>query len=481
MSDSSSLAWPLYSPELTSLHQFRGLPGWKAPDTSAVVEPTLTDADRALVEAVRSGARESLQQHGLTVSDELKSPLKSTHWRDIYYPNRHRTAVVATPDPRLAEGYKPPPVNTDWPDWYLMQFLVARKRNAAKATRMLLDCTQWWAVFGMDDLCAQPVCPFADKVATFYPERMHGVDKEGRPLIVGAAGRISLSAYHAAELPLEAAYIVQAYKRELLRRSAVEASVRLGRRVTNLAVVSDLDGFTIAHRIGIPWVRNQAFIDANFYPETAGIVLVLNAPGFFSWIFSILKSFIDPPTQEKIHILSSHYHSAVQQRLLPEWTPREWGGQCSHCVGACLPVNLTVDDREEKQRQVSYVSAIQGEADRTSVVINPRDSHEVRHRVEGKDHEGETEVDRYTVWWSWTIAAKDVEFSVSFSPVDGQPVQLVPAHRVSADEAGEVHRGCHTLTVGSRNDSGEIVITWSNSFSMWSSKSVSVATGVRKE
>ena len=261
--------WPLLSADRTAMTMFSGLTRFTPPPSSTpITEPTYTAADLQLIQQLRTDARSQLQQHGVTQPDP--SPLKGVHWRDIYNANRHKTKVVPTPDPRLAATYQPPAPHTDWPDYLLHQFLVARRRKVDKAARMLLDYVYWWTTFGMDDLCAQPVCPFADEVAAFYPERMHGVDKDGRPFVIGHAGGINLDVYAAVDLPLEAAYIVQAYKRELTRRACLLASARCGRRINNIAVVTDLTGFTLAHRVGIPWVRNQAYIDSNFYPETAG-------------------------------------------------------------------------------------------------------------------------------------------------------------------------------------------------------------------
>ena len=246
-----------------------GLPNLKPPPpTTPITEPTYTPADAQLIQQLRTEAVAHITQHGITHPDP--SPLKSVHWRDIYNTNRHKTKVIPTPDPRLTAGYQPPPPPTDWPDYQLHQFLVARKRKIDKALRMLLDWVYWWVTFGMDDLCGQPVCPFAYEVASFIPERTHGVDKAGRPFLIGHAGGINLDAFQAVDLPLEAAYIFQSYKRELVRRGCMLASARCGRRVIDVAVVTDLTGFTLAHRMGIPWVRNQAYIDNNYYPETAG-------------------------------------------------------------------------------------------------------------------------------------------------------------------------------------------------------------------
>lgn len=202
---------PLLSSSRTCLPLYQGLPSFQPPDLSHIQEPTFSPDDAALLTQLRARTAEHLAAHGLTSSAELKSPLLHVHWRDIYHPHRHKTAVEVTPDPRLAPGYTPPPVRTDWPDWFLHTFLVARARKLDAATRMLLDHCHWWHTFGVDDLCAQPTCPFGDKVATFYPERMHGVAADGRPIIAGAAGLISLDAYYAADLPMDAAFIVQTY------------------------------------------------------------------------------------------------------------------------------------------------------------------------------------------------------------------------------------------------------------------------------
>ena len=273
--------WPLLSSDHTSLSMYEGITRFTAPDASKIVEPTYSPADVELLNQLRNDTRAHLQQHGFTAPEHY--PLKQLHWRDIYNTSRHITRVVATPDPRLATNYTPPPPHADWPNHHLHQFLVARKHNVQKAVRMLLDYEYWWHTFGMDDLCAQPVCPFGPEAAEWYPERMHGVDSHGRPFVFGYAGHIDLAGYTASAIPVEVSYLLQAYKRELIRKCCEAASARAGRRITNVSVVTSLAGFSMAHRIGFPWVRAQAYIDANFYPETAAQVLVVSAPSLFAW------------------------------------------------------------------------------------------------------------------------------------------------------------------------------------------------------
>ena len=41
-------------------------------------------------------------------------------------------------------------------------------------------------------------------------------------------------------------------------------------------------------------------IDQNNYPEMLGHTCIINAPGVFKMVWSAIKGFIDPKTQEKI-------------------------------------------------------------------------------------------------------------------------------------------------------------------------------------
>ena len=524
--------WPLFSPDRTAVVMFSGIPRFVPPPASAsILEPAFTPADLQLIQQLRADARAHLQQHGITQPDAY--PLKNQHWRDIYNANRHRTTVVATPDPRLTSAYQAPPIQTEWPDYLLHQFLVARKRKLDKATRMLLDYVYWWNAFGMDDLCAQPVCPFAPEVAAFYPERMHGVDKDGRPFVIGWAGGIDLDAYAAVALPIEVAYVIQAYKRELIRRACLAASARCGRRITNVTVVTSLNGFLLAHRVGIPWVRNQAYIDSFFYPETAGQrlkphtarpsavpavsyqpshpsvspllplavlclragqVIVLSAPSIFAWFWAILKGFIDEKTQEKISILGSDYADTVIARIGRDNTPVEWTGGCTLCGGHCMPIVAARDTAAEARRQAEVVRRLESGdgAVRREVTLAARAEHEEKLTVQmdpstpktaAADNSEAAAVSVYTVWWSIAVRSKDVDFSVHFTPNTGDAYTVKAVERIAAGSGGAEDgrvRGCAAVHVGAQEGGGGVVrLTFSNGFSMFSSKTVEYKVGVR--
>ena len=521
--------WPLISDDHTALSLFSGIPRWTPPPASAtIVEQTYTAADVQLIQQLRNDTRAHLQQNGITQPEQYN--LKGLHWRDIYSTNRHLTATVPTPDPRAAANYQTPAITTDWPDYFLHQFLVARRRKLDKAQRMLLDYTYWWHSFGMDDLCAQPVCPFGPEVAEWYPERMHGVDKDGRPFVIGYAGGIDLAGYTASGIPVEVAYIVQAYKREFIRRACVTASARCGRRVYNVTVVTSLNGFNFGHRIGFPWVRAQAYIDSNFYPETAGQVLVVSAPSIFSWwahtthirshtlshpsqpidrlprhcycvlsrgcyrFWTILKTFIDEKTQEKIVILGADFSDTCIARVGRDATPAEWKGGCTLCDGHCMPILRARDTAAEARKQEELVSKLEGRDGtvQRELTVVARAEHDEKLTIAAKpvtngstsatDNSDGADVSVYTVWWSVAVRAKDIDFSVHFTPTTGDAYTVKSVERLVAGSGstkdGRV-RGSAAVHVGAHDGGGGVVkLTFSNAFSMFSSKTVEYKVGV---
>lgn len=298
-----------------------------------------------------------------------------------------------------------------------------------------------------------------------------------------------MSSHHSA--PGAAVHALLSYKREWYRRLCLLASSLANRRIIDLYLVTDLAGFTFAHRHGVPWVKGLSFIDKNFYPETAGGVIVVNAPGFFAIVYNLIKGFIDERTQAKVAILSSNYQTAVTSRLGAASTPVEWGGTCTHCDGHCLPVLLAADPAVERARQSTLVRALETPT-WTTVPLPARASHDATFRVEGHEPagpDGGGVVDHWLVWWSFKVEARDVDFGVEFVSVQGEKAQLVPVHRVSAGQGGGGEggkddgyvRGCYRVSVGAVNEGGEVRLTWSNAFSMFTGKQIEVQCGIKKE
>eukprot|EP00980_Cylindrotheca_fusiformis_P021916 scaffold8747_cov96-Cylindrotheca_fusiformis.AAC.11 len=68
---------------------------------------------------------------------------------------------------------------------------------------------------------------------------------------------------------------------------------------------------------------------ADFFPETLHCMLILNAPGFFSFSWTVIKKFLDARTAARIQVFSSEEKGLQALRALigSEEIPQDYGGQ----------------------------------------------------------------------------------------------------------------------------------------------------------
>jgi len=76
----------------------------------------------------------------------------------------------------------------------------------------------------------------------------------------------------------------------------------------------------------------------DYYPETMGQCLVVNAPMVFSALYAIIKGFLDERTRSKIRIVGSNYQQVLLEAIDAENLPEFLGGTCtcSHVEGGCI-------------------------------------------------------------------------------------------------------------------------------------------------
>ena len=75
-------------------------------------------------------------------------------------------------------------------------------------------------------------------------------------------------------------------------------------------------------------MQHQSRVDALCYPEILGRCLIINAPSFFSVIWSVVRRWLDARTASKIEIYSSKAKAEkrLKELISLENLPREYGG-----------------------------------------------------------------------------------------------------------------------------------------------------------
>ena len=456
---------------------------------ASVVEPTYSAKEQQLLADMRQQLAARLSSGKLEPAADFKPP-HHMHWRDIYSHYRHLTSVEATPDPRInaASASAPPlPTPQDWPNYQLYRFLKAREFNVKRGADMLLGALYYRQQFGADDLLQQPACPFKEYQRLFMRDQWHYTDQAGHPLILNNLGG-SLLERLGGYYPAVLAYVTEVVDMEhglALQRQSSEA---LGRRITLFSVILDTKGVTLAHRELIPYMNPVLWTEDNIFPENMHQLLVGHAPSVVSALWNIIQVFIDKQTRAKFVFLPHGKEAEVSRLVGAKETPVEWGGQCDRCGGQCTSKLTNWDEGWRRLGRGTAEEVVQweGGVKEQKVDIAARYDHEVRLKVDKQKADGELE--RVTVWWSFRLDAKDLDFSLSFEPAIKPPphtsalltptYHLVAPTRVQAD-AGSVHRGCHHFTVRrSGVDEGVAILKLSNAMSTFSSKTAHVKAGV---
>ncbi|GFP87773.1 phosphatidylinositol/phosphatidylcholine transfer protein sfh12 [Phtheirospermum japonicum] len=123
-----------------------------------------------------------------------------------------------------------------------------------------------------------------DEVLKYYPQGHHGVDKEGRPLYIERLGQVdSNKLMQVTTLDRYLKYHVQEFERTFIDKELIQ--------------------------------RLQK-IDGDNYPETLCRMYIINAGSGFRLLWNTVKSFLDPKTTAKIHMVRHGEHKCSNKIVI---------------------------------------------------------------------------------------------------------------------------------------------------------------------
>ena len=161
--------------------------------------------------------------------------------------------------------------------------------------------------------------------------------QDGRPVYFEQLGNIDLAALYkitTAERMLQ--NLVVEYEK-LADPRLPACSRKSGQLLETCCSVMDLKGVGISKVPSVyGYVKQASAISQNYYPERLGKLYLINAPWGFASVFGIVKSFLDPVTVQKIHILGSGYHAELENQVSKENLPKIFGGTCECAKGCAL-------------------------------------------------------------------------------------------------------------------------------------------------
>ena len=191
-------------------------------------------------------------------------------------------------------------------DRALLKFIRARK-TADKSYEMLKN-TLGWRKENMVDSCLQePICPAHLKHVEKIPAYYAGFGKTGHPVYVEHTAVIPWDIILANMTTDE---FLKSQVQTLEYQASVvypEASRRAGEPITQVINVWDLKGLTMGGFTSDvrALVKKASALAQDNYPEGLYAAYIVNAPKIFSFVWAVVKQFLDTKTVGKVHIYGS--------------------------------------------------------------------------------------------------------------------------------------------------------------------------------
>ena len=218
----------------------------------------------------------------------------------------------------------------------LCRWLRARKYNLADTIKMVEEATECTSEPRKEEFFPYPEEALSVETSLYikqYPQFYFGHAKNGCPVFISQPGRLNLEGItNLTCIPNIIKYHWYAMMHEYVHQLDSMRKTSNGKfKRYECVCILDLSQLTVA-KVGkraTNITKVQSAIDSLCFPETLNKMVIVNAPGFFTMTWKVIRGWIDQRTAAKVEVIGS-----CQRKLLetlsnfvdPDELPSDYGG-----------------------------------------------------------------------------------------------------------------------------------------------------------
>ena len=198
-------------------------------------------------------------------------------------------------------------IGKDHPDLIVLRYLRARKWNVELALKQLFETLQWRSQWGMEELLKNGEMNINQEEIQSGKTSFIGYDRMNRPI-----NYVPVRYHFKGQFPIQSTEKLTVLTMEIGRKLLHEP-------IESVTVLFDLTDFSLKN-MDYQHVRFLIHLLEHYYPESLGLGLIVNAPWIFNSCWYMIKSWLDPVVQQKIHFIKNldELNEFIDPKLLPK-------------------------------------------------------------------------------------------------------------------------------------------------------------------
>ncbi|XP_022207773.1 SEC14-like protein 2 isoform X1 [Nilaparvata lugens] len=318
---------------------------------------------------------------------------------------------------------------------FLLRWLRARNFDVDAAEKMLRESMKWRKEWDAD--CEHLYEP-PEVFSQFYPSGVSGFDKDGAPVIVLPFAGLDMWGFMHSVSKHDFMKVTIRKLEEYLALARKQVEVH-GPAAGQLVAVIDMTDFNLRQYAWRPAgevvLSLVQMYEAN-YPEILKACFIINAPKVFALAFSVVKTFLNEYTINKIHIYKADptkWQPVILKQIPKDQLPAIFGGTMTDPDGnprcpSKIPQGGKIPKSYYMRKKMEKLAAETKET-YTTITVKKGDKLTLDYLAA---EEGSF------LKWGFYSDSHDIKFGVVCKNEDGNETVVVPVHRVASHQAEEV-------------------------------------------